>query len=128
MKASVQTTRDYNQHRKRRRTWDRGFTSKGMYVLLGSLGRTVLIIWNITPPALDMYEPLIDAKTDEFVAQLSRLETVDATAWSMYLLFDIMGKVGFGKDFYGVTKGVEDPGKNPSASGRDYSTLTYIDF
>ncbi|KAK2611662.1 hypothetical protein N8I77_004992 [Diaporthe amygdali] len=57
--------------------------------------------------ALNTYEPLINSKVDEFIEQLSKRETIDATAWSMYLSFDIMGKVGFGKEFHGVTKGEE---------------------
>ena len=32
---------------------------------------------------------------------------MDATAWSMYMSFDIMGEIGFGKDFGCVAKGEE---------------------
>lgn len=32
---------------------------------------------------------------------------MDATTWSMLLSFDIMGEVGFGKDFNNLTTGVE---------------------
>lgn len=43
--------------------------------------------------ALNTYEPTISSKVDEFIEQISKRGTVDATAWSMYLSFDIMGKV-----------------------------------
>lgn len=45
--------------------------------------------------ALNTYEPLINSKVDEFIEQLSKRETIDATAWSMYLSFDIMGQQKF---------------------------------
>ncbi|POS73776.1 hypothetical protein DHEL01_v207829 [Diaporthe helianthi] len=80
-------TRDHDQHKRRRRTWDRGFSIK----------------------ALNTYEPTISSKVDQFIEQISARGTVDATAWSMYLSFDIMGKVGFGKEFNGVTNGEEHP-------------------
>ncbi|KAI3392598.1 hypothetical protein diail_5472 [Diaporthe ilicicola] len=86
-KCSIHMTRDHEQHKRRRRVWDRGFAIK----------------------ALNTYEPLINSKVDEFIEQLSNRGTVDATAWSMLLAFDIMGKVGFGKEFYGVSKGQEHP-------------------
>ncbi|KUI66488.1 Tryprostatin B 6-hydroxylase [Cytospora mali] len=100
-KCSIHLMRDHDQHRKRRRAWDKGFAFK----------------------ALNTYEPLINAKVEEFISQLSKLETIDATAWSMYLSFDIMGKVGFGKDFYGVTKGEEHP-----AIEGVHSTMSILGF
>lgn len=42
--------------------------------------------------ALSTYEPAINSKVDQFIEQLSKRGTIDATAWSMYLSFDIMGK------------------------------------
>jgi hypothetical protein len=33
-KCSIHMTRDFNGHRLRRRAWDRGFSIKGMYVLI----------------------------------------------------------------------------------------------
>jgi hypothetical protein len=57
---------------------------------------------------LNGYEHRVRTKCDQFVAQLSKTqEPLDATAWSMYLAFDIMGEVAFGKDFGGVTTGTE---------------------
>ncbi|KAK7718862.1 hypothetical protein SLS57_005972 [Botryosphaeria dothidea] len=59
--------------------------------------------------ALNTYEPRIKRRVDEFVSQVSKIKTLDATAWSMYLSFDIMGEVGFGKDFGGIASGTEHP-------------------
>lgn len=112
-KTSIHMTRDHDKNKRRRRAWDRGFAIKGTYV--------PAIAINGIPPltridsALNTYQPIIKAKVDEFIAQISKLETVDATAWSMYLSFDIMGKVGLGKDFYCVTEGVEHPGETSPA-------------
>jgi hypothetical protein len=43
----------------------------------------------------------VTSKIDVLVNQLNarRNEIVDATKWTMFLTFDVMGKVGFGKDF-----------------------------
>ncbi|KXJ89515.1 putative cytochrome P450 [Microdochium bolleyi] len=87
--CSIHMTRDYALHRLRRRGWDRGFSVK----------------------ALNSYIPRILDKTDKFLAQITKPDggAVDATSWTMLLTFDIMGKVGFGKDFRGVETGVEHP-------------------
>lgn len=86
-KCSIHMSRDYYDHKRRRRAWDRGFAIK----------------------ALNTYEPRIKRRVDEFVSQVSKIKTLDATAWSMYLSFDIMGEVGFGKDFGGIASGTEHP-------------------
>lgn len=61
--------------------------------------------------ALSGYEPVVSAKVDNLISQINERETIDATAWSMFLSFDIMGKVGFGKEFNSVEKGEEHPGE-----------------
>lgn len=61
--------------------------------------------------ALATYEPRIKAKVDSFVSHIQANEhkPVDATTWSMFLSFDIMGEVGFGKDFNNLSTGKENP-------------------
>ncbi|KAI1135583.1 monooxygenase [Hypoxylon sp. FL0543] len=87
-KSSLASTRDHDDHRKRRRAWDRGLSMK----------------------ALNAYAPRIKALADTFVSQMSRQKgPVDATAWSNYLTFDIMGSAGFGKDFGCVASGEKHP-------------------
>ncbi|KAI2629259.1 putative benzoate 4-monooxygenase cytochrome P450 [Hypomontagnella submonticulosa] len=87
-KSSIDGTRDVDDHRRRRRAWDRGFSTK----------------------ALNTYEPRIKALADQFVSQISqRKGLIDVTAWSMFLSFDIMGDVGFGKRFDCVSTGIEHP-------------------
>ncbi|KAH7018218.1 putative cytochrome P450 [Microdochium trichocladiopsis] len=86
--CSIHMTRDYESHRLRRRAWDRGFSVK----------------------ALNTYIPRILEKVDKFVTQVSQPgTTVNASSWTMLLTFDIMGMVGFSKDFRGVDTGVEHP-------------------
>ncbi|KAI4602498.1 hypothetical protein KJ359_009742 [Pestalotiopsis sp. 9143b] len=87
--CSINMTRDVDDYRRRRRAWDRGFSMK----------------------TLKAYAPRISSKVDELIAQLTKLRDtpVDATAWSGYLAFDVMGEVGFGKDFGGVSTGREHP-------------------
>lgn len=61
--------------------------------------------------ALGTYEPRIKSKADLFLSQLTSHagKPIDATAWTMFLSFDIMGDVGFGKDFNCVATGTEHP-------------------
>ncbi|KAF2185244.1 cytochrome P450 [Zopfia rhizophila CBS 207.26] len=88
-KCSIHMTRDFNDHRIRRRAWDRGFAIK----------------------ALATYEPRIKAKADIFMDQLRKNagKPMDMTAWAMFFSFDVMGEVGFGKDFNNLVSGVEHP-------------------
>ncbi|OJD33853.1 cytochrome p450 [Diplodia corticola] len=89
--CSIHMTRDPNAHKNRRKAWDRGFSVK----------------------AINSYEPRIVAKVDELLQQMGRHaaagKPMDATMWSMLLTFDIMGSVGFGKDFGGLKSGIEHP-------------------
>lgn len=36
-------------------------------------------------------------------------KSIDVSAWSMFFSFDVMGDVGFGKDFNNLNSGVEHP-------------------
>ncbi|KAJ0426668.1 cytochrome P450 [Aspergillus carlsbadensis] len=76
---SLNSTRDPEVHRRRRRAWDRGFSVK----------------------ALATYEPRIQQKVDILVSQIrSRLgQPLNISQWIMYFAFDVMGLVGFSKDF-----------------------------
>ncbi|OJK03510.1 hypothetical protein ASPACDRAFT_49664 [Aspergillus aculeatus ATCC 16872] len=89
IECSVHHTRDFEDHRKRRKAWDRGFSIK----------------------SLGVYEPRIKAKADQLVAHIAANlgNPIDATAWSMFLSFDVMGDVGFGKNFGNLITGVEHP-------------------
>ncbi|KAE8351348.1 cytochrome P450 [Aspergillus coremiiformis] len=77
--VSLNSTRDPEVHRRRRRAWDRGFSMK----------------------ALATYEPSVQHKVEVLVAQVrSRLdEPLNVSQWTMYFAFDVMGLVGFSKDF-----------------------------
>ncbi|KAL4936547.1 hypothetical protein BDV06DRAFT_216594 [Aspergillus oleicola] len=76
---SLNSTRDPDVHRRRRRAWDRGFSMK----------------------ALPIYEPRLQHKVNVLIAQIkSRLDQpLNISQWTMYLAFDVMGLVGFSKDF-----------------------------
>ncbi|KAF1352739.1 cytochrome P450 [Lizonia empirigonia] len=75
-KTSIHMTRDHESHKQRRRAWDRGFSMK----------------------ALATYEPRIKIKADAFVRQLRQSsKAFDASAWSMYYSFDVMGEVDWAK-------------------------------
>jgi hypothetical protein len=111
-KCSIHMTRDFDDHRKRRKAWDRGFSIKGMstdfLVVLLSDPKKLICSRHI---ALATYEPRIKAKVDSFLSQIrvNEHKPLDATAWSMFLSFDIMGEVGFGKDFKNLKTGKENP-------------------
>ncbi|KAH7402975.1 putative benzoate 4-monooxygenase cytochrome P450 [Cadophora sp. MPI-SDFR-AT-0126] len=88
-RCSIHMTRDFDDHRRRRKAWDRGLAIK----------------------ALNTYEPRIKSKVELFIKQLSShtlsSKPFDGTAWSMFLSFDVMGDVGFGKDFGCLESGTE---------------------
>ncbi|KAF2866056.1 cytochrome P450 [Massariosphaeria phaeospora] len=88
-KVSINMLRDQKSYRQRRRAWDRGLSNK----------------------ALSTYEPRIKSKVDQFVTKLrtNAGKPLDITAWAMYYSFDVMGDIGFGKDFNSLGTGVEHP-------------------
>jgi hypothetical protein len=61
--------------------------------------------------ALSTYEPRIKAKADLLVDQLAKSAAVpmNISKWSMFFSFDVMGDVGFGKDFNNLNSGIEHP-------------------
>ncbi|OJJ67356.1 hypothetical protein ASPBRDRAFT_200075 [Aspergillus brasiliensis CBS 101740] len=87
--CSVHHTRDHEDHRRRRKAWDRGFNIK----------------------ALGIYEPRVKSKVDLLASHVAKNlgQAIDVTAWTMFLSFDIMGDIGFGKDFHNLDTGVEHP-------------------
>ncbi|KAJ5546438.1 hypothetical protein N7494_004023 [Penicillium frequentans] len=87
--CNVNHTRDHDDHRRRRKAWDRGFS----------------------PKALATYEPSVGAKVDQLISHLEKNlgQAIDISTWAMFLSFDIMGNVGFGKEFNNLATGVEHP-------------------
>ncbi|KAI1372782.1 putative benzoate 4-monooxygenase cytochrome P450 [Hypoxylon crocopeplum] len=83
-RSSLHLATDRDDHRRRRRAWDRGLSIK----------------------ALNAYEPRIKVLVDSLVSQISQ-QTVNVTAWTMFLTFDSVGEVGFGKSFGCVSSGIE---------------------
>lgn len=62
--------------------------------------------------ALATYEPHIGVKVDQLISHVEKNlgQTIDISTWAMFLAFDIMGTVGFGKEFNNLATGVEHPG------------------
>ncbi|KAJ5939345.1 hypothetical protein N7466_002479 [Penicillium verhagenii] len=62
--------------------------------------------------ALASYEPRIRLKADQLVSHMEKNlgQGIDITTWAMFFSFDIMGDVGFGKEFNNLSTGVEHPG------------------
>lgn len=52
--------------------------------------------------ALSIYEPRVRSKVDVLVSQLrARLgQPINIAEWAMFLSFDVMGQIGFDKDFH----------------------------
>ncbi|KAJ5648973.1 uncharacterized protein N7484_002696 [Penicillium longicatenatum] len=84
---SLNSTRDPNIHRRRRKAWDRGFSIQ----------------------ALALYEPSVQRKMNVLATQIrSRLtKPLDVSQWMMYFAFDVMGLVGFSEDFRQLETGTE---------------------
>jgi hypothetical protein len=57
------------------------------------------------------YEPLVTAKASVLLAQIrlhmGQTGSIDATQWSAFFSFDVMGLIGFGKDFHQLESAVE---------------------
>ncbi|PVH98329.1 putative cytochrome P450 [Periconia macrospinosa] len=80
-------SRDVLDHKRRKKAWDRGFSVK----------------------ALSTYQPRIKSKVDILTAEFLKTAGTpkDVTAWMMMLAFDVMGEIGYGKDFGGLVTGRE---------------------
>ncbi|KAL2867837.1 cytochrome P450 [Aspergillus lucknowensis] len=86
-RIALNAVRNPEAHRRRRRAWDRGFSMK----------------------ALATYEPRVQRKVNVLVSQIrARLDKpLDIAQWTTYLAFDVMGLVGFSKDFQQLEAGTE---------------------
>ncbi|KAL6407680.1 cytochrome p450 [Ilyonectria robusta] len=86
-RVSLQMIRNKSEHIRRRKTWDRGFSAK----------------------ALRDYEPRVIKHTDNFIAQLEKMENtpVNITDWFNFYSFDVMGDLAWGKSFGMVSGGIK---------------------
>ncbi|KAH7095576.1 cytochrome P450 [Paraphoma chrysanthemicola] len=88
--ASTQTTRNKEEHKRRRKAWDHAFNAK----------------------ALREYEPRLNRHALALMSQLkeqAKQPSVRITNWVNFYSFDVMGDVGFNRSFNMVEKGKEDP-------------------
>ncbi|KXJ88976.1 cytochrome P450 [Microdochium bolleyi] len=90
-KASLHMCRDHDAHRQRRKAWDKALSVK----------------------ALNSYEPQIKAQVDALIRQLYSHGQVNITDWSMFFAFDLVGQVGFSKDFGQLSSGKEHSAIRP---------------
>ena len=92
---SLNSTRDVEVHRRRRRAWDRAFSVKCMYAPKCACCTSLILT------AMATYAPRVRSKVDVFISQLRERvgQPLNLTEWTMFLTFDVMGVVGFSKDF-----------------------------
>ncbi|KAF2026685.1 cytochrome P450 [Setomelanomma holmii] len=86
--ASTHTTRDKEEHKRRRKDWDHAFNAK----------------------ALREYEPRLNRHSLALMSQLkeqAKQPSVRITNWVNFYSFDVMGDVGFSRSFGMVEKGAE---------------------
>ncbi|KAJ4396529.1 hypothetical protein N0V93_000749 [Gnomoniopsis smithogilvyi] len=78
-KSSIVGTRDVEAHRRRKRAWERGLGFR----------------------ALDVYEPRVRSKVDLLLSRIARHEDtpLDATELAMFFSFDVLGDIGYSRDF-----------------------------
>lgn len=69
-KCSIHMTRDFDDHRKRRKAWDRGFSIKGMSIFPRRPSIETHEADLLCHIALATYEPRIKGKVDSFVSQI----------------------------------------------------------
>lgn len=86
--ASTHTTRDKEEHKRRRKTWDHALSTK----------------------SLRDYEPRLNRHALALMEQLkneAKKPSVRITNWVNFYSFDVMGDVGFSRSFGMVEKGEE---------------------
>ncbi|OKP14021.1 Tryprostatin B 6-hydroxylase [Penicillium subrubescens] len=78
-RVSLQTDRDKQEHARRRKVWDQGFSSR----------------------ALRDYEPRVSHYTGQLIDAIEKQlgSSVDISRWFNYYSFDVMGDLAFGKSF-----------------------------
>ncbi|CCT69156.1 related to pisatin demethylase cytochrome P450 [Fusarium fujikuroi IMI 58289] len=86
---SLHMSRDKNDHSRRRRAWDRAFSSK----------------------ALRDYEPRVVKYTSQLLDRMEATQDmpVDIAKWFKFYSFDTMGDLAFGQSFNMLTGGVKHP-------------------
>ncbi|KAK7538241.1 putative cytochrome P450 [Phyllosticta citribraziliensis] len=86
-KVGTAMTRDLPDHKLRRKGWDLAVNGK----------------------ALASYDDRVQQTTGELIDQLARHQgkPVDATQWFSYFAYDIMGRVGYSRDFGQLLDGAE---------------------
>ncbi|OGE47023.1 hypothetical protein PENARI_c074G06439 [Penicillium arizonense] len=80
-------TRDKQEHARRRRVWDHGFSTR----------------------AIRAYEPIVTKYAQQLVGVVERdiASPIDMTRWFSYYAFDVMGNLAFGKSFNMIADGKE---------------------
>ncbi|KAI1859785.1 hypothetical protein JX265_010234 [Neoarthrinium moseri] len=88
-KISINSTRDADIHRRRKRAWERGLSFR----------------------ALSAYEARIVAKVDLLLSRLDAQgeNSLDISKYAMFFGFDVMGEIGFSKDFHMLESEIEHP-------------------
>ncbi|OTA99056.1 hypothetical protein M426DRAFT_325461 [Hypoxylon sp. CI-4A] len=86
-KSSIVSTTDVDDHRRRRRAWDRGLGVK----------------------ACQSYEQRIKVLADQLISHISQRGIIDVTEKAMYLTFDVMGSVGLGRSMNCVAHNFNHP-------------------
>nr|A0A068AA78.1 RecName: Full=Cytochrome P450 monooxygenase orf5; AltName: Full=Brefeldin A biosynthesis cluster protein orf5 [Penicillium brefeldianum]AIA58897.1 putative cytochrome P450 [Penicillium brefeldianum] len=78
-RTNLSSTRDKTEHAKRRRAWDRGFSTT----------------------ALHTYEPMVQELTEELMTIIDELSEnpINITEWVDKYAFEVMGQLTFGKPF-----------------------------
>jgi cytochrome P450 family 628 len=95
--TSIHLTRSRIEHDKRRKIWDRGFSTKcSSSSILYSCFACLL-----GNSALREYEHRVTGFTDQLISQLNAHsgEPMNASRWMNYYAFDMMGDMAFGKSF-----------------------------
>ncbi|KAH8891588.1 cytochrome P450 [Thozetella sp. PMI_491] len=83
--SSLQNVKDPELHRQRKKVWEQGLSYR----------------------ALAIYEPRIQAMVDKLLSDFATGRPVDVTDRTMCLTFDIIGDLGFSKDFGMLSSGKE---------------------
>ncbi|PNP40611.1 hypothetical protein TGAMA5MH_07608 [Trichoderma gamsii] len=88
-KISLNSTRILKVHKLRKKAWERGFGFR----------------------ALAVYAPRVKAKVDLLLSKIAEHggRPIDMTEYAMFFGFDVMGDIGFSKDFHMLESGSEHP-------------------
>ncbi|WQF89198.1 Putative cytochrome P450 [Colletotrichum destructivum] len=103
---ALNVIRDKHEHTVRRKTWEKGFSSKGIVSAFSFLESLDFLTFE---PALKDYEYRVANYANQLLSQIETHKGTpfNMTDWSNFFSFDVMGDLAFGKSFRMLENGIK---------------------